>query len=72
MKLVVFGSNMIERAGLDIAETVRLHDEIFEGQEVEVDDHAVQIHIRHQHELKTWVCPMKICHRRFLTLEQTQ
>lgn len=63
MKLVVFGSNMIERAGLDIAETVRLLDESFEGQKVEIDDHALQTHIRHQHKLKTWVCPIRVYHR---------
>ena len=53
MKLVMFGSNMTGRAGLDISETVRLLDEILEGQEFEVDNHALKTHIRHQHELKT-------------------
>lgn len=38
MKLAIFGSNMIERAGLDLAETMRLGDRIFKNQEVEVGE----------------------------------
>ncbi|KAM0798437.1 fido domain-containing protein [Usnea florida] len=37
MKLVVFGSNLIEGAGLALDETLRLADAIFKGQEIEID-----------------------------------
>lgn len=36
MKMVIFGSNMIERAGLGLNETTKMVDTIFKGQEVEV------------------------------------
>lgn len=32
MNLVIFGSNIIERAGLDLSETTRLIERIFECQ----------------------------------------
>ena len=38
MKLVIFGSNMIEKAGLDRAETFRLIDKVFRGQDVDVQE----------------------------------
>ncbi len=47
MKLVIFGSNMIERAGLALDETLRLVDAIFKGQEIEIgernDDYKMQL-----------------------------
>ncbi|KAF6239174.1 hypothetical protein HO173_002435 [Letharia columbiana] len=47
MKLVIFGSNMIERAGLNLAETIKMVDRIFKGQEVDVgerdDDYQMQL-----------------------------
>lgn len=36
--MVIFGSNMIERAGLDLNETRKMVDRIFKGQEVEVGE----------------------------------
>ena len=38
MKTVIFGSNMIERAGLDLNETMKIVDRIFKGQEVDVTE----------------------------------
>ena len=47
MKLVIFGSNMIERAGLALDETLRLVDATFKGQEIEIgernDDYKMQL-----------------------------
>ena len=38
MKMVILGSNMIERAGLDLSETTKMVDKIFRGQEVGVGE----------------------------------
>ena len=38
MKMVIYGSNMIERAGLDLNETNQMVDRFFRGQEVEVGE----------------------------------
>ena len=34
MKMVIFGSNMIERAGLELNETTKMVDKVFKRQEV--------------------------------------
>ena len=38
MKLMIFGSNMIERAGLNLSETTKMVDRVFKRQEVEVGE----------------------------------
>ena len=47
VKMVIFGSNMIERAGLDLSETLKLIEKIFKGQEVELGerDHGYKMQL---------------------------